>query len=177
LLWAISIHRLDSEHGVDAALDELVVDVRVDRDDAPPVTATGRARLGRSSSEPRSRGRPGRSARRPHLGITVRAFPARVAPLTRTAKLKRYGDGHPAPAKHDGVGKLEVPGGRDHQPEVAVCEPFLSTYVSLGRCARDEVAGTNERQRGCWRSRSNPVYARRGVHPGAERHLPWFRSR
>ena len=43
LLWSISIHRLDSEHGVDAALDELVVDVRVDRDDAPPVTATGRA--------------------------------------------------------------------------------------------------------------------------------------
>jgi hypothetical protein len=31
----------DSEHGVDALVDELVVDVRVDREDAPLVAAAG----------------------------------------------------------------------------------------------------------------------------------------
>ena len=34
--------RLDGEHSVDAALDELIVDVGVDREDAPLVAAAGR---------------------------------------------------------------------------------------------------------------------------------------
>jgi hypothetical protein len=37
-LWTrVFIHGLDSEHGVDAALDELLVDVSVDPEDAQPV--------------------------------------------------------------------------------------------------------------------------------------------
>jgi hypothetical protein len=36
---------LDSEHGVDVLVHELVVDLRLDREDAPLVAATGRERL------------------------------------------------------------------------------------------------------------------------------------